>query len=75
MLWELGIYIRKQYNHTPALQPGSPQWVCPPEIPGKRAVRSLPVGTECWRKTASCDFSSVSFSVSGEVTTPAPDPF
>lgn len=22
------------------------RWVCSPEIPGKRAVRSLPVGTE-----------------------------
>lgn len=36
------------------------RWVCPTEIPGKRAVLSLPVGTERWRRVVSCDFSYVS---------------
>lgn len=35
------------------------RWVCPPEIPGKRAVHSHPVGTGHWRKRASRGFTYI----------------
>lgn len=47
-----------QYDYTLVLQMVAfCRWVCPPEIPGQRAVHGHLVGTGHWGKTVSCGFA------------------